>query len=207
MDKKQRIFLYERKEILILAALACLVALFSFTLGVHLGKKVTVAPQGASSTQVAIEGGRDAVPSNLELQEQQKLQQGSIDESLQKNLQKEVGTTGIRTDISRPVELPKETIAEKTGKQPSSPAVAPVAKTGKYTLQVGSYLTEKEADERTSALDALGMKPFRGSASVSGKQRFRVYLGGFPTKREAEEAARRYQKDRVIDSFLVVPTP
>jgi hypothetical protein len=51
------------------------------------------------------------------------------------------------------------------------------------------------------------MKPFRGSASVSGKQRFRVYLGGFPTKREAEEAARRYQKDRVIDSFLVVPTP
>lgn len=205
MDKKQRIFLYERKEILILGVLACLVALFSFTLGVHLGKKVTPAKStSAPSTQVAIEGGRDAVPSNLELQEQQKLQQGAIDESLQKNLQKEVGTTGIRTDISRPVELPKETVAEKAGAQPP---MAPAVKAGKYTLQVGSYLTEKEADERTHALDALGMKPFRGTGTVSGKQRFRVYLGGFPTKREAEEAARRYQKDRVIDSFLVVPTP
>jgi hypothetical protein len=204
VEKKQRIFLYERKEILILGALAGLVALFSFTLGVHLGKKVTTHQgSGAVHSSLTIESGRDTLPSNLELQEQQKLQQDAIDDSLHKNLQKEVGTTGIRTDISRPVELPQKTVAEKADKSEKTVA----ARAGKYTLQVGSYLTEKEADERSQALGARGVKPFRGKGTVSGKERFRVYLGGFPTKREAEEAARLYQKDRVIESFLVVPTP
>jgi cell division septation protein DedD len=47
MEQKQRFFIYDRKEMGVLILLGILVAVFAFTLGVHLGKRVLSAGAGA----------------------------------------------------------------------------------------------------------------------------------------------------------------
>ena len=52
MERKSRVLIYERKEVLLLLGLAAMVGLFAFTFGVHLGKRVptkAAAPEQAHS--------------------------------------------------------------------------------------------------------------------------------------------------------------
>ena len=46
MERKKRLFIYEGKELTVLVILGSTVAAFAFTLGVHLGKRVSPKPAG-----------------------------------------------------------------------------------------------------------------------------------------------------------------
>jgi cell division septation protein DedD len=84
--------------------------------------------------------------------------------------------------------------AEKTLTEPS----------GKYTLQVGSYPTEAEAKERVDSLREHGLNPFLRQAEVKGLGlRYRLFVGGFASREEAEKSGKEYQAQHVIHSFLV----
>jgi len=62
---------------------------------------------------------------------------------------------------------------------------------GKYTVQVGAYPTEKEAQGIAAELKAKGFSAFYVSASVKGQTWYRVSVGLFSTTKEAEA----YKKD------------
>jgi hypothetical protein len=53
-------------------------------------------------------------------------------------------------------------------------------------------------------LRAHGLKPFVRSAQVKGLgTRFRLFVGGFDSREDAEKAGHAYQAQHVIHSYLV----
>jgi cell division protein FtsN len=62
---------------------------------------------------------------------------------------------------------------------------------GKFTVQVASYSTEKEAQNMSAELKAKGFSAFYVSAKIKGATWYRVSVGLFTTTKEAEA----YKKD------------
>jgi cell division protein FtsN len=62
---------------------------------------------------------------------------------------------------------------------------------GKFTVQVGSFKTEKEAQTVSADLKGKGFSSFYVSAKVKGETRYRVSVGLFTTAAEAD----KYKKD------------
>ncbi len=215
-DKRQHFFIYERKEMFILFALGSFIALFAFTLGVHLGKKQTLE-QYASTIGThdgkPIESQPDEVPSNIDMSEQMKNAQGAASDALSQELQNEVAETGIKLDKKVQVDLPTQ---KKQGAKPTE--VTPVANkgvafqqkapTGKFTLQVGSFSSVNEAEDRAKVLRSNGLEPFLREANIRGKGHwFRIYLGGFGSVKEAKTRGAEIVGSGKIESFVVAPMP
>jgi len=217
MDKKPRLFIYDRKEMGVLLLLILLIAVFAFTLGVHLGKQVGVPAthldEVASVTSAATEP--DSVPNRQDLTEQAPGAVPAADETLAREMHKEVVATGIRLDTPRPVELPsnsKSLARTDTSAKPvhdemsesSVPAAKRGSPAGKFTLQIGSHQKLLEAKDQIEALETLGLRPFLRGVDLKTKGKwFRVYLGGYQTRDEAEKAGARFRAQQMIQSFIV----
>lgn len=229
MEKKQRFFIYDRKEVSLLVLLGLMVAIFAFTLGVHLGKRV--GPKGQIVTEnrpgAPISEVHEAVPSEKELQEKAKAKNPATDELLDQATHDEVTRTGIKLDETRQVDLPKETrsvnagatteVADEEEKSPvpakaenSAPTHTKAQLSGaqsrakhRFVLQVGSYPAILVAQEKVHALEATGLKPTIHTAQVEGTTRYRIFVGDFDTKAEAQKAGLLYQQQKKIESFIV----
>src|SRR4051812_32464370 len=150
MNQKQRVFIYDRKEMGVLTLLGVMVAVFAFTLGVHLGKKVaTQAKNPAQTTEAApVATVNDAVPEARELHEQAKGVEQAAEETLTQSLKEEVGQVGVKTEKTVQVDLPKKPKTDNAGattlQEETIPAVLEKAEEapyhgGPFSLQIGSY--------------------------------------------------------------------
>jgi len=217
---KQRLYIYGRREIVILLFLAFMVTLFAFTLGVHFGKNIGGPKIETAKTETAVAGmGQDKVPNRQELAEQSVGVNQAADETMNQALHEEVVRTGLKLDRAMQVELPEKTKAPTKGATTNADkkSVAAVAEhvaedkpqedqveVGKYTLQIGAFRTEEEAKDRVSFLEAAGQKPFYKNVDLKSKGKwYRVYLGHYRSSEQAEEAGLRYKAQNVIESFVV----
>jgi cell division septation protein DedD len=220
MDQKQRLFIYDRREVITLIMLGLMVAAFAFTLGIHLGKRV----KAKGAAEVAMDPAQvptlqDSVPNKGELTEQAKGAQAAADDELSQTLKSEVDKSKIKLNTPRQVQLPENTKSKNAGATTlqsvqkaeqdleaarATPEKRSAADLAKYTLQVGSYPSENEAQEQVDSLRAHGLKPFLRSAQVKGLgTRFRLFVGGFGSREDAEKAGHAYQVQHVIHSYLV----
>lgn len=207
MDRKPRLFVYDRVEILVLMGLGVIIAAFSFTLGVHLGKKVSPKDISAEKSVSPIPTHGDKVPNRQEVAEYAGEAEKGAEEAMNQALHEEVQRQGIKLDQPRPTELPDKSAAEKSGHASSAPAVSTAPKaevSGKFTLQVGSFPTIGEARALRDSLEAHGLKPFLKSAKVGGKGTwYRVFVGSFGSREEADQRGTQYQGKSYIESFVV----
>jgi cell division protein FtsN len=210
--EQKRLFIYDRREVIILILLGAMVAMFAFTLGIHLGKKVNPRAGGSpiSSDSVQVPTLQDNVPNKQELTEQSRGAQATADDELTKTLQSEVEKSGMKLNTPRQVTLPEDAKSKNAGATTLNhlPETAKQEEasvpTGKFTLQVGSYGAEEEAKEQIDSLRSHGLKPFLRSAQVRGLgMRYRLFVGGFATRDEAQSAGRKFQSEHVIRSFLI----
>ncbi len=219
MERKQRLYIYDRKEIAVLSTVCVLITAFAFTAGVHYGKKIAPPgspPPGESGNALSTQG--DKVPSRREISEAAPGVSEAIDDTLQKSLHEEVARTGVQLERARQVELPSETRAERKGvaqeglQEKEESLAGPLALSaekrpppaGKFTLQVGSFPTVEEARDLIDSLEALGIKPFLRSVDLDKKSKaFRVFLGGYASREDAEDAGARYRAKNIIDTFVV----
>lgn len=100
-DQKRKIFIYDRKEVGILGLLGVVVALFAFTLGVHLGKQVVpkaADTHAANESLEPVDAAKEQNPNRNEIANEVKNVPGAVDETLEQNLRDEVAKTGIQID-------------------------------------------------------------------------------------------------------------
>lgn len=175
----------------------------------------------------------DAIPSKQEFQDVMKSATPPVvDETVNQALHEEVERTGLRLEQGKQVSLPAATRAEtKTapatepgkrepeakGEPKAQPQVAakahnrgaapaaqsPQLKTHHYALQIGSYPSEADARARMLTISTQGYKPYVQSAEVKGAHWFRVYLGSYRSKDEAEKAGAKLKADRTIEDFVI----
>ncbi|MFL5815610.1 MAG: SPOR domain-containing protein [Bdellovibrionia bacterium] len=251
MEKKQRFFIYDRKEVGVLMLLGVMVAVFAFTLGVHLGKRVTGkgAPAGHATPTTGVSPVAE-VPSTAET-EQAMVQPTAVpsamvaasEDAVNQATHDEVTRTGIKLEDTRQLELPEKAKSKNAGATNVQPHAQPTEEhqaapehpaaesenpqqkealaelkalnekahhetshkvAGRFTLQIGSYSNQNEAQARVKDLEISGVSARIHATDLKSKGRwYRIYLGGFPTKAAAEKAGQKYRAQGVIDSFIV----
>jgi len=97
---------------------------------------------------------------------------------------------------------PSDGAAEKKAADPTLPSVASSA-VGKYTVQVGSYLDEKEAKTRAADLKGKGWNAFYLPATVKGKTWYRVLVGLFNNQDSAKQFRAQFMKEANTQSAIV----
>ncbi len=113
---RQRMFIYDRKEVTVLTVLGVLVALFAFTLGVHLGKKVRGGLGSWTGPDAqSVDTSTDKIPEPGDLTEQSKGAFGAVDDTLSHMLRDEVEKAGLKLDQGRQIDLPKGTVSKEGG--------------------------------------------------------------------------------------------
>ena len=98
MDSKRRLFIYDRKEVGVLILLGVGVALFAFTLGVHLGKQVVPKPTESLGEAKPIEPlnpGEVQAPNRIEVAQEVKNIPAAVDETLDQSLRDEIAKRGF----------------------------------------------------------------------------------------------------------------
>jgi len=181
--KRQRFFIYERREIVLLVLLAGVVAGFAFTLGVHLGKDLndSTALQ-AKDEEHGIETQSDKMPSRFQLSDRVKVEDEQTDELLNESVHKEVTATGIRLEKPRqttlPTEVKKSTPDSHSSEPPKTEEVKHInesqllsekAPEKPFTLQIGSFPSPEDAGIRKAAIQEMGLNPFVRKAKINGK--------------------------------------
>lgn len=100
----------------VLILLGAMIAVFSFTLGIHLGKKIAPILTGDEHKTPNIDGANDAVPSREEIADQTKGRTPLVPEvagTLEDSLKKEVQENGLKLDNPRETKIPETTRAEE----------------------------------------------------------------------------------------------
>jgi hypothetical protein len=165
MENRQRLFIYDRKEIFVLLLLGLLVAVFAFTLGLHLGKRVEVGAGPAavnhSDSHKAAETVPDQVPHAKEFEGQTEAPVQQTDEVLKQALHDEVTRTGIQLEQPRQVDLPENTRREAV-QDPHAPQQA-----SKEKSATKSHSAEKIVqDPLVEGLEALRRQPPPGDFTL-----------------------------------------
>lgn len=223
MDQKRRLFIYDRKEVGVLILLGVGVALFAFTLGVHLGKQVVPksVETAADATPIApLTTAQEQAPSRPEISQEVKNIPGAVDETLDQSLRDEISKTGLQVEKPRQVVLPdnlrkKDTSAPEVGalKQQLSPkneAEQQITSSpaSRYTLQVGSFPSLRDAEPELLKLNENGLRAEVREVEITGKGKwFRLFVGQFDTVKDADKAGKNFKKERRIADFVVVRSP
>lgn len=103
-------------------------------------------------------------------------------------------------------EIAKETHHQNLNEKrsPSSlPAAVASSVIGKYTIQVASYPTEKEAEQYASDLKNKGFEAFYIPAEIKGKTWYRVSIGNYSTRAEASKRLENVKKQAELKNAII----
>jgi cell division protein FtsN len=182
MEENNKVIIFEKKEIVLISLLVLILIVTSFTIGVKMGKRisldtagVTPADKKAVVLKSTVEEDADKILSkDAELTDEEKLRK-LMDES--------------KSKLSD--ELQKFS-SEETAKQAPAAVEEKNPMAGKYTIQLGSYNTVEEAKQFAEGFTVRGYNPIINEVTIEGKGTwYRVSLGAFDTV----EAAKKYIRD------------
>lgn len=183
MEENNKVIVFEKKEIILVLIFVVVLIVTSFTLGIRLGKKLSLVESGIKEEDVKAvelksteeEAAEAAISEDAKLSDDEKLKK-LMDESksrLSEELQKFSSEEGAAKEVVNAG--PKEETAP-------NPAVA-----GKYTIQLGSYNTIEEAKQFAEGFTVRGYNPIINEVKIEGKGTwYRVSLGLFKTVEEAK---------------------
>lgn len=179
MEENNKVIVFEKKEIVLVLIFVAVLIITSFTLGIRLGKKLTLDEAGIKPVDQqtvnlksgAEEDAETTVAEDAKLTDEEKLKK-LMDES--------------KTRLSD--ELEKFSSEEKAANPNQS--VAPQAAStmaGKFTIQLGSYPTVDEAKQFAEGFTVRGYSPIINESTIEGKGTwYRVSLGLFKSVEEAK---------------------
>jgi cell division protein FtsN len=182
MEENNKVIVFEKKEIVLILIFVVILIITSFTLGIRLGKKLSMNESGikeADVKSVELKSGEEEdaekiVSDDSKLTDEEKLKK-LMDESklrLTDELEKFSSEDSAKAD-------------KQTGAIGSSAAAAVGA--GKFTIQLGSYPSIDEAKQFAEGFTVRGYSPIVNESKIDGKGTwYRVSLGLFGTVDEAK---------------------
>jgi cell division protein FtsN len=179
MEENNKVIVFEKKEIILVLIFVAVLIITSFTLGIRLGKKLTLDEAGIKpvdqqtvSLKSGVEEDADTtIAEESKITDEEKLKK-LMDESksrLSDELEKFSSEDKAAT--------PNQSVAPKT-----SSALA-----GKFTIQLGSYPSVDEAKQFAEGFTIRGYSPIINESTIEGKGTwYRVSLGLFGSVEEAK---------------------
>ncbi len=101
---------------------------------------------------------------------------------------------------ARPLERTPESSAPRSTPRADGPQMGPQTQ-GAWVINVGSFSTRPNADNRVQALARAGVTAFVEEGNANGKKVFRVRVGYFPSREAATAYGSWLKKTRQIESW------
>ena len=181
MEENNKVIVFEKKEIILILIFMVVLLITSFTLGIRLGKKISMAESGIKTEDVKAVELKSTSEEDAEATMSQDAQM--TDEQKLKKLMEESKTRlGDELEKFSTEEKPTSDAAVTTSTTPNQST-----STGRYTIQLGSYNTVEEAKQFAEGFTVRGYSPIINEVKIPGKGNwYRVSLGLFNTVEEAK---------------------
>lgn len=189
MEENNKVIIFEKKEIILVLIFVLVLIVTSFTLGIRLGKKLSLNEAGVKDEDVkavelkstAEEDAEASVAAESKLTDEEKLKK-LMDES--KNRLTDELEKFSREDTTA--------VASNAGTKTVEENKSPMA--GKFTIQLGSYDNMDEAKQFAEGFTVRGYNPIINEVKIPGKgDWYRVSLGIFNTVEDAKTYIRNEQ--------------
>jgi hypothetical protein len=116
MKSRQRIYVYNRKEISLFLLIFVLSSVFTFTLGLHLGKNLSAGTKPSIERVLStIEELPDEAPNSHELAAPDKATQEGLEVNVKNQLKEEVIQTGLSVNQPKLLKLPHQPKSKNAG--------------------------------------------------------------------------------------------
>lgn len=180
MEENNKVIIFEKKEIFIILLFVIILIISSFTLGIRLGKKISLGDAGITEQD----------KKTVELK-------STTEEDAEKTISEDSKLTD-EDKLKKLMDESKDRLSDELDKfSPTTPALtdaAPVSSTektstsgAKFTIQLGSYNTVDEAKQFAEGFTVRGYNPIINEVKIQGKGNwYRVSLGLFNTVEEAK---------------------
>jgi cell division septation protein DedD len=218
MQKSEKYFIFTWKELTVIALLMAITLGFFFTLGLHYGKKI---PDGGSLSETThgdggndgggkLEEGPEVVPPREALEQGAQHSGGATEESIREATQAEIEAAKVKLESPKQVDLPSDKPSAKPSEKQSEkseahkPPTAPSPAAAKFAIQLGSYPSKKEAQQKIRLLSKKSVPAEFRQVEVNGQTRFRVIIPGFTKKGQAEAEARALIQASKIGTYIVI---
>lgn len=210
MDLKRKLFIYDRKEVGILILLGVGVALFAFTLGLHLGKQVN-PPSALNEHEAslkhekenAVHSSAEVIPPRSEIAEEVKNVPGAIDDTLDQTLRDEVTQTGIKVSTPKPIEFPETVKVEKkknekqTTPKEEQPAKKEAIEDAKEATITKGETVPLKGEEKIEKNEEVLEKTIVSEKVIKDKKtpsiHYSLQVGSFQKREEAEPILQSYK--------------
>lgn len=189
--EENKVIIFEKKEIVLILLFVVVLIITSFTLGIRLGKKLSMDASGIKEEDVktvelkstAEEDADKTIEADAALNDEEKLKK-LMDES-KARLSDELEKFSSEEPAAP---APSENTENFSSTTQTTQEEASSAKTsGRYTIQLGSYNTIEEAKSFAEGFTVRGYNPIINEVKIPGKGNwFRVSLGLFNTVQEAK---------------------
>lgn len=200
MDSKTKLYVFAKKEVALIFIFMILIAVTSFVLGVKIGRNYTlemagIAPEDQKKV-VELLSNKEEELSNIKANpEVSTVESSEIETKLQEKISEEFGT-------DKPAAHGEAAVANMS--------VPPVkdAMSGKFTIQLGSHRTLKEAESFAEGFRARGYNPIINQIEIKGKGTwYRVSLEAFNTAEEAKAYVGREKSLFMGQDYTIIKMP
>ncbi len=213
MDSKTKLYVFAKKEVALIFIFMILIAITSFVLGVKIGKNYTLELAGVtSSDQKKVV---ELLSKNEEeLEEIKKNSDGhnvestDIEHKLQEKISEQFGSPGQEhgtTAASPNMSAENQKTSHDTHEVKTTHSDG---MSGKFTIQLGSHRTLKEAEDFAEGFKARGYDPIINQIEIKSKGTwYRVSLGVFAGAEEAKSYIAKEKTLFIGQDYTIVKMP
>lgn len=209
MESNTKLYVFAKKEVALIFIFMILIAITSFVLGVKIGKNYSLEIAGitpADQKKVVEllskkEEDLEAIKKNAE---SHTVESGDIEHKLQEKISAEFGdTTGGHGAATAGSSSAGHTATPNMSTEKNQDGLS-----GKFTIQLGSHRTLKEAEEFAEGFKARGYDTIINQIEIKGKGTwYRVSLGAFSSMEEAKSYIAKEKTLFIGQDFTIVKMP
>ncbi|MGZ3787922.1 MAG: SPOR domain-containing protein [Bacteriovorax sp.] len=211
MDSKTKLYVFAKKEVALIFIFMILIAITSFVLGVKIGKNYSlemagVTPEDQKKVVELLSKKEEQLEEIKKNAESHTVESSDIEHKLQEKISAEFGADNAHATTASAT--PATTHAPNMSTEPKHEVAAKDGLSGKFTIQLGSHRTLKEAEDFAEGFKARGYDPIINQIEIKGKGTwYRVSLGAFNAQEEAKAYIAREKTLFLGQDYTIVKMP
>lgn len=211
MDSKTKLYVFAKKEVALIFIFMILIAITSFVLGVKVGRNYSMELAGVNSSDqkkvVELLSKNEEALEDIKKNEQaHAVESGDIEHKLQEKISAEFGN-GADAEGHSSHNMSTESSSHENHKSEAKSAHGD-GLSGKFTIQLGSHRTLKEAEDFAEGFKARGYDAIINQIEIKGKGTwYRVSLGVFNNTEEAKSYIAKEKTLFIGQDYTIVKMP
>lgn len=208
MDSKTKLYVFAKKEVALIFIFMILIAVTSFVLGVKIGKNYSMEMAGITPEDqkkvVELLSNKEEELSKIKANpESSTVESSEIEHKLQEKISEEFGATGKPATEAHGSNM---SVAHEAA--PAATSSTKDALSGKFTIQLGSHRTLKEAESFAEGFRARGYNPIINQIEIKGKGMwYRVSLEAFNSAEEAKAYVTKEKSLFMGQDYTIIKMP